>query len=242
LGHRATGIQLGDEAFLAVDEPGAAAAGILPQSSAEGIVAVGGEGGAAVVFYLAEPVFQVVDIGGGLAGDGFLGGAAVGVLGEGDGAVGGEGVGVVILPGAGEPGVAGAVAGRVIAPGFIRQGRIGGGGEAVAGVVTVGIGAVFGGLSGDVADRVVLVLVIEHGVGGRVPGGDLFDPQQGIVGEVAGAAAGVGDPGRGVPGVLVPDDGALARQVDLRQFQYVGVLYIVLEFTAKYIPIMHAIK
>ena len=74
-----------------------------------------------------------------------------------------------------------------------------------------------GSLPGDVADRVVLVLVVQHGVGGRITGGDLFDAQQGIVGNIAGAAAGIGDSGRGVPGVLVPDDGALARQVDLRE-------------------------
>jgi len=46
------------------------------------------------------------------------------------------------------------------------------------------------------------------------------------VGNIARAAAGIGDSGRGVLGVLVLDDGVLARQVDLRQFQYVDVLFI----------------
>ncbi len=99
--HCTTSIQLGNKPFLAVNEVPAAAAHFFPYPSSEGVVAVGGDRGTAVVPDCAEAVFEIVDVGGGLAIDRPGGETAVGVISQGDVAVTLQGVGRIVLPWAG---------------------------------------------------------------------------------------------------------------------------------------------
>jgi|GEM_PF-5132068 len=101
LNHRTTGIQLGDKTFLAIDEVRAIAPYLFPQPPAEGIVPIGRDRCATIVPDCAEAVFEIVDVGGGLAVDRPAGETAVGVVSQGDVAVTLQGVGRIVLPWAG---------------------------------------------------------------------------------------------------------------------------------------------
>jgi len=88
----------GDEAFVAVDEPGEGIVSFFPEAAAEGVVAVLGDDGAGWVFYAAQAAFWIVKEPSGLT-DGCSGDhAAVGIVSIGDGAGFLQFVVVVVFP------------------------------------------------------------------------------------------------------------------------------------------------
>jgi len=218
--HRTAGIQLGNKPFFAVNEVPAAAAHLFPYPPPKGVVAVGGDRGTAVVPDFAEAVFEIVDVGGGLPVDRPGGETSVGVVSQGDVAVTLQGVGRIVLPRARQGSIGESVPGRIVGPPFVRQAgsrRVVHFDKAVPHIVAITIFPVLGGLAHDVPGQVVFVAVVEHGVPGRVAGVDALRALQEVVFDGAPGSARVGDLCRGIPRVAVPDDGALARQVDLRQ-------------------------
>ena len=233
-------IRFRDQSFCVVEEIGLAAAGVLTQSSAERVVAVGRDQGVGVVSYFDQPVVGVVHVVscvGCVDAVGLAARVAVVVVSVGD-AIGSDELVVCVIDPSGRGAVVGEAVGElIVAVGFVRLrcGLTGVGRrrQSIQRVVAVAGGARFGDFGCYVVGGVVAVLVVQHLALAGILDAEVLESQQAVVVLRAHRAAGQGDLAGHSPLVAVEGDAAKpCGQVDGTEL-VVGVVGVAVACTIR---------